>query len=321
MSIAQPPTRSVTDDDDRRTGPSPAFGRKWDLLLIAVLIPAFAAIAHITHMLIIGDWDFWADWKDRQWWPFLSPMVGIVIPAAAQYIVWRLLGIPGGATAATVMLVLSQWASRFFTFHAWVYYPLAFVSPATMIPMGIALDLAFLLTRSWVLTSIVGGMAFGVLFQPANVAITAGMWVPVVYHNEIMTVADVMGFEYLRTQAPSYLRIVEEGHLRAFIEQINIVVGLTAGVGCIAFYWGGYALGRFVAFAPAKVFIKTKSPILGFLHPGVPEDRVAAPSAAGVTEGGTGPAAVAGGGTTDTHATPTDTAGPRSGAQEQDGRP
>lgn len=317
MTIAQPPTRSVTVDG--RTGPSPVFGRKWDLLLILVLIPAFAAIAHITHMLIIGDWDFWADWKDRQWWPFLSPMVGIIIPAAAQYIVWRLLGIPGGATAATVMLVLSQWASRFFTFHSWVYYPLAFVSPATMIPMGIALDLAFLLTRSWVLTSIAGGMAFGVLFQPANLAITAGMWVPVVYKNEIMTVADVMGFEYLRTQAPSYLRIVEEGHLRAFIEQINIVVGLTAGVGCIAFYWGGYALGRFVAFAPAKVFIKTSSPILGFLHPGAPEDRAGAASIPGGGTGSTTESRATDTRTTDTRTAETDPDGPHSDAQ-QDGR-
>lgn len=272
MSISHPPTRAVPEADSPPSS-SIKFGRKWDLLLIMVLIPAFAAIAHITHMLIIGDWDFWADWKDRQWWPFISPMVGIVIPAAAQYIIWRLLGIPGGATAAVVMLVLSQWASRIFTFSGWVYYPLAFVSPSTMIPMGIALDLVFLMTRSWVLTSIIGGLAWGLLFQPANLAITAGMWVPLVYSGEIMTVADAMGFEYLRTQAPSYLRIVEVGHLRAFIEQINIVTALTAGVASIAFYWGGYALGRFVAFAPARVFIKTKSPILGFLHPGAPDEK------------------------------------------------
>lgn len=267
MSVIEPPVRTTPPKTEmEEIGAS--FGRKWDLLLIVLLIPAFAAIAHITHMLIVGDWDFWADWKDRQWWPFITPMVSIVIPVAAQYIVWRLLGLCGGATAAAVMLVLAQWVSRFFTFHQWVYYPLAFVAPATLIPGAVVLDLVWLLTRSHVLTSVIGGMSFGILFQPANLVLFAGMWAPTTFQGQLMTVADSMGFQYLRTQAPSYLRIVEEGALRAFIEQINIVVGMTAGVACIAFYWGGYALGRFVAFAPGKIFIKTRSPILAYLHPG-----------------------------------------------------
>lgn len=257
-----------TAGDRGRMLPAALYGRKWDILLILILLPAFAAIAHVTHMLIIGDWDFWADWKDRQWWPLLSPMVGIIIPAAAQFALWRLLGIPGGATAATLMLVLAQWVSRYFTFHGWVYFPLAFVSPATMIPMGIALDVIFLLTRSFVMTSIIGGLTWGALFQPANMAIFGKMWLPTNYHGETMTVADVMGFEYVRTQAPSYLRIVEEGHLRAFVEQIEIVTAITAGIGAIFFYWVGYAIARFIAFGTAKVFFPTKSPLLRFLHPG-----------------------------------------------------
>lgn len=244
------------------------YGRKWDVLLILVLLPAFAAIAHITHMLIIGDWDFWADWKDRQWWPLLSPAVGIIIPAAAQYLLWRLLGIPGGATVTALLLVLAQWASRFFTFHMWVYFPLAFVSPATMIPMAIVLDAIFLLTRSFVLTSILGGLAWGALFQPANMVIFGAMWRPVDYHGELMTVADVMGFEYVRTQAPSYLRIVEEGHLRAFVESIGLVSAITAGIASILFYWVGYALARYVGLGLVNVFIPTKSPLLRYLHPG-----------------------------------------------------
>lgn len=244
------------------------YGKKWDVLLILVLVPAFAAIAHITHMLIIGDWDFWADWKDRQWWPLLSPVVGIIIPAAAQYVLWRLLGIPGGATVTVLLLVLAQWASRFFTFHLWVYFPLGFVSPATMIPMGIALDMIFLLTRSFVLTSILGGMTWGLLFQPANAVLFGAMWRPVNYHGELMTVADVMGFEYVRTQAPSYLRIVEEGHLRAFVENIGVVTAITAGIGSVLFYWIGYALGRYVGLGLVNVFFPTTSPLLRYFHPG-----------------------------------------------------
>lgn len=248
------------------------FGRKWDILLILILLPAFAAVAHITHMLTIGDWDFWADWKDRQWWPLLTPTVGIIIPAAAQYAFWRLLGIPGGATAATVLLVLAQWLSRELTFHGWVYFPEAFVAPATMIGMGIMLDVTFLLTRSFVLTSILGGLAWGVLFQPINAPLFAAFWQPVLYHGDLMTVADTMGFEYLRSQAPAYLRIIEEGNLRAFLEQISYVTAMTAGMACIGTYWLGHGIARFVAFAPTKVFIKTKSPLLRFLHPGDPDD-------------------------------------------------
>lgn len=244
------------------------FGRKWDILLILVLLPAFAAVAHITMMLVVGDWDFWADWKDRQWWPLVTPIVGIIIPAAAQWTLWRIAGVVGGATAACLLLVFSQWLSRYLSFHEFAYFPLGFVAPATLIPLGIMLDAIFLYARSLVITSIVGGLLWGVMFQPANAALFAAVWQPVLYHGELMTVADVMGFEYIRSQAPAYMRIIEEGHLRAFIQQISYITALTAGMACIATYWVGHLVSRFFAILPATIFLKTQSPLLKVLHPG-----------------------------------------------------
>lgn len=243
------------------------FGRRWDILLILVVLPAFAAVVHVTHMLTVGDWDFWADWKDRQWWPLLTPVVGIIIPATAQYVLWRFAAIAGGATAAALLLVASQWISRELSFSALAYFPLGFVAPATMIPLAVLLDVILVVSRSLVITAVVGGMAWGLLFQPANLALFAPVWQSVLYHGDLLTVADVWGFEYLRSQTPAYLRIVEEGHLRAFISQAAYVTGVTAGMAAIGGCAIGYLIARYVAIMPTRVFLKTSSPLLRFLHP------------------------------------------------------
>jgi methane monooxygenase/ammonia monooxygenase subunit A/methane monooxygenase/ammonia monooxygenase subunit B len=244
------------------------FGKRWDILIVLVLVPGFAALAHLTHMLTVGDWDFWADFKDRQWWPLVSPVVGIIIPAAAQYTVWRLFGLPGGATAACVLLVLVQWASRFLSFHGLSYFPLPFVAPATFIPLSLLLDVTLVLTRSFVVTSIFGGLAWGLLFQPANTPLFAAAWQPVTYHGDVFTLADVWGFEYIRSQTPAYMRIVESGHLRAFLEQISVVTAFTAAFLCIGGYWVGQLIPRVITFRSAGVFYRTRSPLLRYFHPG-----------------------------------------------------
>ena len=107
-----------------------------------------------------------------------------------------------------------------------------------------------------------------------------------VHHGDSMTVADVMGFEYVRSQAPAYLRIVEEGHLRSFISQASYVTAVTAGMASIAGCWLGYLLARFVAFAPARVFLPTRS-VVRFLHPGPTEKAPAQGTDIATTGGGT----------------------------------
>ena len=69
---------------------------KIDVALDWVAIPTIAIVLlasfHLHFMLTAGDWDFWTDWKDRRWWPLVTPVVLITFPAAVQYITWERLG-------------------------------------------------------------------------------------------------------------------------------------------------------------------------------------------------------------------------------------
>ena len=72
----------------------------------------------------------------------------------------------------------------------------------------------------------------------------------------ILTVADVQGIEYLRTQTPEYLRLVENGTLRSFLDEtqyVSLVFGATLTV---AGYWIGQGIARFLAIWPISKFIK-----------------------------------------------------------------
>ena len=42
---------------------------KWDLVFWTTAVFVVAGAADITKQLFAGDWDFWTDWKDPQWWP------------------------------------------------------------------------------------------------------------------------------------------------------------------------------------------------------------------------------------------------------------
>src|SRR5215510_13112701 len=64
------------------------FDYKWDLIFWVTALPIVAAAADITKLLFAGDWDFWTDWKDRQWWVTITPFAMIIIPSAIQYIQW-----------------------------------------------------------------------------------------------------------------------------------------------------------------------------------------------------------------------------------------
>jgi methane/ammonia monooxygenase subunit A len=94
--------------DDRS---SIALDRKFDVLFVAA---AFLVIAgmQVTMILWGGDWDFWSDWKDRQWWSPIASAANIVVPAALQYIVWSRFRLPVGATFGVVALALATWVSR-----------------------------------------------------------------------------------------------------------------------------------------------------------------------------------------------------------------
>jgi methane/ammonia monooxygenase subunit A len=232
-----------------------ALDRKFDILFVAAAGCLVLAGMQVTLIVWGGDWDFWADWKDRQWWPPIASSANIVVPAALQYVAWSRLRLPLGATFGAVLLALSTWMTRVLNMWGWAYFPLSFVWPATFIPQALLLDLLLMWTRSWLLTSVVGGMLWGGLFYPINYVLLAPFVQPVDYHGHIMTVADVQGLEYVRSQTPEYVRLVEKGALRAFVSEVTLVTGFFSGFVSLTAYWFGHLIGRYTCW-PATVFLK-----------------------------------------------------------------
>jgi len=232
-----------------------ALDRKFDLLFLASALFLVIAGMQVTRILWGGDWDFWSDWKDRQWWPPIASSANIVVPAALQYIAWSKLRLPLGATFGAVAITLATWTTRVVNMWGWAYFPLPFVWPAMFIPQALLLDFTLMGTRSWLLTSVIGGLLWGALFYPVNWVLLAPFVQPVEYHGQVMTVADVQGFQYVRTQTPEYARLIEKGALRAFVEEITVVVAFFSGFVSLAAYWFGHLVGRYACW-PITVFLK-----------------------------------------------------------------
>lgn len=232
------------------------ISRKWDIMLVVAVIGLVPAAMQLTQFLLVGDWDFWSDWKDRQWWPTVTPPVNIIVPSALQYVTWSQLRLPIGATAGTLLMTVGQLTIRMFGWTTWGYMPMNFVWPAMLIPAGVALDVILFYSRSFLITSFFGGLVWGMMFQPMNSVLFAQYWQPVVYHGTTLTLADVMSFNYPRNQTPNYLRIVEQGKFRAFLSQISFVVALFSGFISGFFYWIGQFVGRKLAVGSAYVYYR-----------------------------------------------------------------
>lgn len=232
------------------------ISRKWDILLVVGVLFIVPPAMQVTQFLLVGDWDFWGDWKDRQWWPTITPPVNIIVPSALQYIAWTNLRLPLGATTGVLLMTVGQLIARMFEWTGWGYMPMNFVWPANLIPAGVVLDVILFMSRSYVITGFFGALVFGLMFQPINSVLFSPYWQPVVYHGTTLTLADVMSFNYPRNQTPNYLRIVEQGKFRAFLSQISYVVALFSGMLCMIGYWLGQYVGRKLAVAPATIFLK-----------------------------------------------------------------
>src|SRR6266498_1063412 len=84
--------------------------RKWDVMFWVTAAFVVGAAADITKLLFAGDWDFWTDWKDAQWWPIITPFAIIIIPSALQYIQWPTCR--GSSTCAARPPSTCGWSSR-----------------------------------------------------------------------------------------------------------------------------------------------------------------------------------------------------------------
>lgn len=221
------------------------WSRTLDVLVVIVAAFLIMSVSHIGFLLLAGDWDFFIDWKDRQYWIVITPVVTIMMAAAFQAIFWRLFRLPIGATASVLLFLLSVWIVRFHSWEGLAYFPLSLVVPATCLVGAIMLDAILVLTRSWLVTGAVGGVLFGLMFLPSNWVYLAPYFQPVEHMGQMTSLADLIGYTFPRAGTPEYIRIIERGTLRTFEDSANWVSAFFSGFLCVftyfTFWWLGIA--------------------------------------------------------------------------------
>jgi methane/ammonia monooxygenase subunit A len=235
---------SATSSAVRSHAEAVQVSRTVDYLGLFILFFVVLGGYHIHAMLTMGDWDFWADWKDRRLWVTVTPIVLVTFPAAVQAVIWEHFRLPFGATLCVLGLLLGEWVNRYFNFWGWTYFPINFVFPAILVPGAILLDTTLMLTGSYLATAVFGATAWGLIFYPGNWPIIAGLHQPVEYHGMLMSLADIAGYNYVRTGTPEYIRMVEKGTLRTFGKDVAPVSAFFSAFMSILIYFIWHFVGR-----------------------------------------------------------------------------
>jgi methane/ammonia monooxygenase subunit A len=221
--------------------------RNIDLITVPVILLLFGGITVFLSAVTVGDWDYWMDWRDRRWWPLVTPAVYIIFPAVIGTFTWKKLRLPVGGTATMASFVFGAWLSRYFNFHDFAGFPLGFVAPSTFIAMGMILDASLLVTRSYFFTGLFGAFIFGFIPYAVNWPVFALWHQPLNYNHTLMTVADVTGYQYIRTAIPEYVRIIEESTLRTFGEAVTPLTAVFAGFVCTLNYYIWVGVGSYLS--------------------------------------------------------------------------
>jgi methane/ammonia monooxygenase subunit A len=244
QSVDRVPARSAV----RTYAEQHAVYKNIDILAIPLIVLLFAGIFSFHFALTVGDWDYWVDWRDRRWWPLITPLSLLVLPAVFGYLLWTKLRLPLSASVALLSFALAAWVSRVMNFEIFAGFPLNMVSPSTFIGLGLILDCTLMLTRSFFATGLFGAFFFAVLIYPLNWPMMAPFRVPIEYNGTLVTVADLMGYEYVRTAIPEYVRIIEHSTLRTFGEAVTPLTAVFAGFLAILMYyfwtWIGYLAAK-----------------------------------------------------------------------------
>jgi methane/ammonia monooxygenase subunit A len=223
------------------------------LLLISLFLIVLGGY-HIHAMLTMGDWDFWIDWKDRRFWPTVLPIVLVTFPAAAIYYFWEHFRLPFGATFCVLGLLVGEWINRYVNFWGWTYFPISLVWPTALVPMALFLDLVMLISGSFIITMIVGAMGWGLLLYPSNWPILAPYHLAIEREGLVMSLADLIGYEYVRTSMPEYIRIVERGTMRTFGKDVVPVAAFFSGFVSILVFFMWWYVGKL--FSTTKYMAK-----------------------------------------------------------------
>lgn len=253
-----------------------SMSRHIDLIYFPILCILLVGTYHMHFMLLAGDWDFWLDWKDRQWWPVVTPIVGITYCSTIMYYLWVNYRQPFGATLCVCCLLTGEWLTRYWGFYWWSHYPINFVVPSTMIPGALIMDTILLLTRNWMITALLGGGAFGLLFYPGNWPIFGPTHLPVVVEGVLLSLADYTGFLYVRTGTPEYVRLIEQGSLRTFGGHTTVIAAFFAAfmsmlVFVLWWYLGAFFCTAFYYVKGPRGRITEKMDVTAFGEEGFPE--------------------------------------------------
>lgn len=224
-------------------GLSERLERQVDLAIIIAIVFALGGATAFVMAVTMGDWEYWVDWKDRRYWPLIPVVLLIIFPAGVSAAFWSRFRLPIACTAVVLCYTVVRWASAYLNFHVFAGYPMSFVWPSVFIPLAIVLDCTLLITRSVFLTGLFGAFMWGLLVYPANWPMLAAFHEPVNYHGELLTVADLLGYEYIRTGLPEYVRIVERSVLRTFGDHVTPLTAVFAGFLCTLSFYAWWGIG------------------------------------------------------------------------------
>lgn len=228
------------------------WSKTFDRLIIVIAAFLVLAVTYINFLLLAGDWDFFIDFKDREYWPVIYPIVQIMQAASFQAIFWYLFRLPIGATASAVLFTLAVWAERYQSWEGLAYFPITLVAPGTFIAGAIIMDATLCITRSWLITAIFGGTLFGLTFYPSNWAFFAPYFQPVKLMDSVTSLASYIGYTFPRTGTPEYVRLIERGTLRTFGSPIWISVIFSSFI-CIFQYMIWWFIGVLACKATSSV--------------------------------------------------------------------
>ena len=244
FTATEPPAKQTVIGVSGLSPQAAKYSRMFDWMVVACVVLLFTGAIHLHVMLTVGDWDMFADRKDRQYWPLLTPVSMIVFPAALQAVFWTNFRLPIGATVAAVCYMLGVAITRYVQWHLWTGYPFTMSLPSEMITGALCMDVALIVTRNFLFTAIFGGFAFAFMFWPANYTIFAPYYQPVSNMGSMASVADLIGYVFPRSATPEYIRIIERGTLRTFGASVSWVSAVFAGFICIFMHILWWQVGR-----------------------------------------------------------------------------
>lgn len=223
--------------------------------MILLVLFGVSLLGPVSWTVVAGDWNYWADWKDRVWWPLYTTATTIPILAAMQYIGWRLFRLPL-ATAIALSMSLGVYVISAIGMQGLTAYPFNFAWFGTILPGALLLDVVLVLSGgSIVVTAIVGGFAYGGLFYAANLFLVSPFLQPVVLHDKLLTLANVQALEYHRSAIPEYMRVVEMAGQQTLGGLAGVFASLFTGALCMALYALGVLLGWFFAIRNRDCFV------------------------------------------------------------------